>query len=151
MDDGDPGSIPVFFYFGIKSGNSTANRNISHLSQRPSKKPLSLLPTHVAQSKKKLFRFFRFYSRKHTPPLVGEVECHQEFKRGKPRNVLELLVAASSLAWFTWPCTASEFVAYLHVEPGPPPGPRLAVKKNCFCSAWCRSPETSKTQSRARF
>ena len=26
----------------------------------------------------------------HTPPLVGEVGCHQEFKRGKPRELTEL-------------------------------------------------------------
>ena len=32
------------------------------------------------------------------PPLLGEVECHQEFKRGKPRDLLELVVAAGSAA-----------------------------------------------------
>jgi hypothetical protein len=31
------------------------------------------------------------FLRAHTPPpLVGEVECHHEFERGKPRELTEL-------------------------------------------------------------
>ncbi len=49
------------------------------------------------------------FLRAHTPPpLVSEVGCNQEFERGKPRELMKLIVA--------------ELVANLHVEPGPPPG-----------------------------
>ena len=87
-------AMSPFFYFWNLEQSSAEKAGVRPTYQAPFQEVVtSPLPTPLGAEQNFVFLSLRVSSpHAPTPPLVGEVECYQEIKRGKPRNLPGLYV-----------------------------------------------------------